>query len=87
MTGSWVVPLPEVADCFHVNAVEFKCPNCHSVIYSRKRNTCGQCGEDLPAHLLFTPEQVRNLEKQRRAEKKRADSFNLPDSGQWDALN
>jgi hypothetical protein len=31
--------------------------------------------------LLLTPEQVQEMEKQRKAEKKRADTFNLPDGG------
>jgi hypothetical protein len=58
--------------------MEFKCPNCQSVIYSRRHKVCGQCGAELPKDLLLTTAQVEALDKQRAAEKKRAREFKLP---------
>jgi transcription initiation factor TFIIIB Brf1 subunit/transcription initiation factor TFIIB len=60
--------------------MEFKCPKCQSIIYSRRHKVCGQCGAELPKELLLTEAQVRALDKQLAAEKKRAREFNLPDS-------
>jgi transcription initiation factor TFIIIB Brf1 subunit/transcription initiation factor TFIIB len=60
--------------------MEFKCPKCQSIIYSRRHKVCGQCGAKLPTELLLTEAQVRALDKQLAAEKKRAREFNLPDS-------
>jgi rRNA maturation endonuclease Nob1 len=51
--------------------MEFKCPACHSVIYSRKQKLCGQCGSEIPADLLLSPEQKRILdEDQKRSDKR-----------------
>jgi hypothetical protein len=57
--------------------MEFKCPKCQTVIYSRKHKTCGHCGEALPVELLLTPDQVRELEEQRKVEQKRVKEFDL----------
>ena len=55
--------------------MEFRCPNCHSLIYSRKPKTCGQCGALLPSELLLTDEQIRTLHDQREGARKLADAF------------
>jgi hypothetical protein len=60
--------------------MDFKCPKCQGIIYSRKHKVCGQCGAALPKELLLTEDQVRALDKQLAAEKKRAREFKLPDS-------
>jgi len=32
---------------------KFKCPDCHSIVYSRKSGFCGVCGGALPSNFLF----------------------------------
>lgn len=56
---------------------QFKCPKCESPIYSRRHKKCGQCGNVLPDHLLFTPEQIRELDEQMERERKQAQGLNL----------
>lgn len=60
--------------------MEFKCPKCQAIIYSRGHKVCGQCGAQLPRELLLTDAQVQALDKQLAAEKKRAREFKLPDT-------
>jgi len=55
--------------------MEFRCPNCHSLIYSRRPKICGQCGALLPSELLLTDEQIRALHEQREGARKLADAF------------
>src|SRR5438445_13289155 len=38
-----------------------RCPNCSSIIYSRKNKLCGVCGDPLPESLLFTPAEANRL--------------------------
>jgi len=58
--------------------MEFKCPKCQSIIYSRRHKVCGNCGAVLPQNLLLTKAQIKALDKQLAEEKKRAREFNLP---------
>jgi predicted nucleic acid-binding Zn ribbon protein len=58
--------------------MEFKCPHCQSIIYSRRHKVCGTCGVALPKDLLLTPAQIQKLDKERAREKKRSREFNLP---------
>jgi hypothetical protein len=58
--------------------MEFKCPKCQAVIYSRKHKVCGNCGAALPTELLLTATQIQEFEKQRARERKRAREFQLP---------
>ena len=44
--------------------MELKCPNCGSVIYSRRNPLCGACGEKLPEGVLFSPKQRQLVEKE-----------------------
>jgi hypothetical protein len=55
--------------------MEFRCPFCHSPIYSRKNKICGVCEKPLPKELLLTDEQVALLKKQTDAEEKREKEF------------
>ena len=55
--------------------MEFRCPYCHSPIYSRKNKICGVCEKPLPEELLFSDEQVAEMKKQMDAEEKRAKQF------------
>lgn len=58
--------------------MEFKCPHCQSIIYSRRHKVCGTRGATLPGDLLLTSAQIQKLDKERAREKKRAREFNLP---------
>jgi hypothetical protein len=58
--------------------MEFKCPHCQSIIYSRRHKVCGKCGSALPENLVLTPAQIQKLDKERAREKKRSREFNLP---------
>jgi hypothetical protein len=57
--------------------MQFQCPKCQSVIYSRKEKTCGRCGEILPPEILLTSEQIQDMDEQRKSEKKRSNDFDL----------
>lgn len=59
--------------------MEFKCPKCGSLIYSRRHVLCGVCGERIPSELLFTPEQQAAVEREMKEIKKRErESKNTP---------
>ena len=49
-----------------------KCPNCGSVIYSRKNVLCGVCGKTLPPELLFKAEERQRAERDLADAKRRA---------------
>jgi hypothetical protein len=52
--------------------MEFKCPACQSIIYSRKQKVCGQCGAALPPEMLLTDAQIRFFEGEQKKADKRA---------------
>jgi transcription initiation factor TFIIIB Brf1 subunit/transcription initiation factor TFIIB len=52
--------------------MEFKCPTCQSIIYSRKQKVCGQCGAALPPELRLTDAQIRFFEEEQKKADKRA---------------
>jgi len=59
--------------------MEHKCPNCGSLIYSRRNVLCGVCGNRLPESLLFTAAEREGVERdlaeaRRRARQSRAAS-------------
>jgi hypothetical protein len=56
--------------------MEFRCPNCHAPIYSRKTKICGVCEKPLPKELLLSDEQTAFLKKQSDQEEKQAKEFN-----------
>jgi len=41
---------------------ERRCPNCNSVVYSRRHKLCGVCAEPLPATCLFSEEQAQSVQ-------------------------
>jgi hypothetical protein len=55
--------------------VEFRCPNCHALIYSRKPKICGQCGALLPPELLLTEPEAQALAEERGWARALADKF------------
>src|SRR5258706_9465543 len=40
-----------------------RCPECRSIIYSRRHRLCGVCGEPLPEDLLFTAMEAQRVER------------------------
>ncbi len=56
-------------------STEFRCPNCHALIYSRKAMMCGQCGAPLPSDLRLTDAQAQALDDQRSWARELADKF------------
>lgn len=40
------------------------CPKCNGVIYNRRMKTCGYCGAELPAELLFSAAELEMLDKE-----------------------
>jgi pyruvate-formate lyase-activating enzyme len=55
--------------------MEFRCPFCHSPIYSRKNKICGVCEKPLPEELLLSDEQAAALKKEMDTEEKRTKQF------------
>lgn len=48
----------------------FRCPECHSILYTRRHRLCGVCGQELPTAILFSSEEsnrVRGLLESERA--------------------
>src|SRR5947209_2809675 len=43
--------------------MSYHCPKCNGVIYNRRNSTCGICGAELPANLLFTEMEVEALDR------------------------
>lgn len=38
-----------------------RCPNCDSIIYSRRHKNCGVCAEPLPAACIFSDAEAQNV--------------------------
>jgi hypothetical protein len=43
--------------------MSLQCQKCSGVVYDRRRKTCGFCGADLPAEMLFTPAEIAALNR------------------------
>lgn len=43
--------------------MSYQCPKCNGVIYNRRSNICGFCGDELPVELLFTAEEIVALDR------------------------
>jgi uncharacterized Zn finger protein (UPF0148 family) len=61
--------------------MEYKCPECGSIIYSRRNILCGVCGKQLPPELLFTPEEKEKFDRQLAEDKKRRQKEAEKESG------
>lgn len=55
--------------------MEFRCPQCQSLIYSRRPKICGRCGTVLPPELVLTDKQAETLTEQRRWARELADKL------------
>ncbi len=51
--------------------VDFRCPQCDSIIYSRRSRLCGVCSQPLPESYLFNPHEAERLGKMLETEKRR----------------
>lgn len=57
------------------------CPNCGSIIYSRRNKLCGVCETLLPEELLFSPEEKKQWDKVIEVEKRSQANNGSADSG------
>lgn len=48
-----------------------RCPECNSIIYSRRHRLCGVCNEPLPDDLLFSLTEAQQVEDLLRTEQTR----------------
>lgn len=53
------------------SALHLRCPDCRSIIYSRRSKLCGICGRELPEEFLFSPAEAARLEKMLASERSR----------------
>lgn len=44
------------------SAVEHRCPNCRSIVYTRRHRLCAVCSRPLPEECLFTAAEARRIE-------------------------
>ena len=47
------------------------CPECRSIVYSRRHRLCGVCNQPLPDHLLFTPRESQRVSQLLQSERVR----------------
>lgn len=47
------------------------CPNCESIIYSRRHKLCGVCGKALPEDCLFSADEAHSVEALLNEERER----------------
>ena len=40
-----------------------QCPECHSIVYSRRHRLCGVCNHPLPENLLFSVNEARRIQQ------------------------
>lgn len=48
-----------------------RCPSCESIVYSRRSQWCGACGEKLPSEYQFSPSEAQRIENLLRVERER----------------
>jgi ribosomal protein L32 len=48
-----------------------RCPECHSIVYSRRHRLCGVCSNPLPDALLFNPWEAKRVEALLSSERQR----------------
>ncbi len=53
------------------NCRPVRCPECHSIVYSRRHRLCGVCNQPLPEHLLFTAMEAQRVEQLLQVERSR----------------
>ena len=73
--------MSEISINDRASSVDYRCPACHSLIYSRRHKKCVECGVSLPRELLLTDEQIRAFDEQTKQAKKRIAEFDSTDGG------
>ena len=48
-----------------------RCPECDSIVYTRRHKRCGVCGEDLPEAMLFTAMEASRIKELVRTEQQK----------------
>jgi hypothetical protein len=48
-----------------------RCPECDSIVYSRRHRLCGVCNQPLPEHLLFSVREAARIEQLLQTERLR----------------
>ena len=48
-----------------------RCPECHSIVYSRRNPLCGVCGSELPPEALFSAVEAARVETLMKLEGRR----------------
>ena len=64
--SSFTVPVTLGVATRHVREISSRrtpaiCPECKSIIYSRRHRLCGVCNQPLPEHLLFTGSEAQRV--------------------------
>src|SRR4051794_19773109 len=55
--------------------MEFRCPKCQALTFSRRTKICGQCGMVFPPESVLTDEKAEKLLEERRWARELADKF------------
>ncbi len=61
--------------------MKFVCPSCEKPIYNRRIEKCEFCGEALPKGLLYSQNDVDNLDKQQAESMKKQKNTSSNSSG------
>jgi hypothetical protein len=68
--------IPEAVDLALVRNISppkpyLRCPECDSILYTRRHKLCGVCGAELPGELLFTAQEASRVEELLRTEQQK----------------
>jgi hypothetical protein len=70
--------------------MKYRCPACGFNIFNRRIAKCESCRADLPAHLLFSPDEIKKLDMQYQQRRKEREAMqpkrghsSVGDIGQW----
>lgn len=53
------------------DSLALRCTHCDSIVYSRRSQWCGACGEKLPKQFQFSPSEAQRIENLLRVERER----------------
>lgn len=55
--------------------MKYQCPNCGFAIFNRRLKKCESCGSPLSPELLYTEEQMKNIDAEFEANKRKLSRF------------